>query len=182
MEEPAHVLVNHWRSVVTKEGSRLVCTNHKPVFSIAGAWLLGAFGIAASLTMTALFASILVSEGFEPSLLLAPLLGLPFLAVSAFQLRLLQRRWGSVEVDAQAGTIVWRQGNRLRGTWSTNDARRIRNQHAFLVTYRDPLSFSEFLLVADLHNGNTLTLLVGNREERIAVQEALETLLPDLHR
>ncbi len=181
MEETTQVLVEHWRGVVTKRGSRLVCTTHKPVFSIAGAWLLAAIGIATSLGMTALVVWILIREGFEPLMLVAPLMGLPFLAVATLQLRALQRRWGSVEMDARAKTIVWRQGTRVRGTWSVNDICRLRSQHALLVTYRF-LLLPELWLVADLRSGDTLTLLLGNQEERRIVQDALESFLPVLHR
>ncbi len=171
------VLVDHWRGKVTLDGVRMGFVARRPTYSVIGSWVLLAFGVLASALMMMGAGSKLVrGGGFEPLMLLAPLWGGPFVVLGAVYLRLLGRRWGTVTFDGEARTVVWRQGERVRGSWSLEDCVRIQSEHAFLSTYRW-LFRQERWLVAKMRDGTGVTLMLGVDEERRHVEESLARLL-----
>ena len=167
------VLVDHWRGAVALEGAGMSFTMRRPTYSLMGSWVLVGLGLLASAVMMVVAGGKLVwGEGFEPMMLLTPLWGGPFVILGAVYLRLLGRRWGTVKIDEGARTIVWRQGDRVRGSWSLEDCVRIRSEHAFLSTYRWFFR-QERWLVMDMRDGTGVTLMLGIDEERRQVQDTL---------
>jgi hypothetical protein len=172
-ETAGQVLVEHWRGTVALDGARMDFVARRPSYSLVGSWVLIGFGLLMSVVMVVVAAGAVVrGGGFDPLMLLSPLWGGPFVILGAVYVRLLGRRWGTVRVDGEARTLVWRQEERVRGSWSLGDCVRIRSDHAFLSTYRWFFR-QECWLVADMRDGTKVTLMLGTAEERRLVQDVL---------
>ncbi len=167
------VLVEHWRRTATLDGARMGFVARRPTYSLIGSWVLTGLGLLMSVVMVAAaLGTVARGGGFEPMMVLTPLWGGPFVILGAVYVRLLGRRWGTVHVDGEARTLVWRQEERVRGSWSLGDCLKIRSEHAFLSTYRWFFR-QECWLVADMRDGTKVTLMLGTAEERRLVQDAL---------
>jgi hypothetical protein len=176
-ETAEQVLVEHWRGKATLDGARMGFVARRPTYSLVGSWVLIGFGLLMSVVMVVVAGGAVVrGDGFEPLMLLSPLWGGPFVILGAVYVRLLRGRWGTVDVDGEARTLVWRQRQRVRGSWSLEDCVRIHSEHAFLSTYRW-LFRQERWLVAKMRDGTGVTLMLGVDEERRHVEDALARLL-----
>lgn len=170
-----HVLVEHVRGMFYVDGAQLVARVHRATFTMFGAGLLLFFGIGGSVLTTVTVLMVALRSGFEAPMLLAPFLGLPFVAVGSIALRNMLRGWGDVVVDTPSRQIVWMQGTKERGRWSFEDCTGFSTHHAFLSTYRLQLQTEQWLKLV-MRDGTRVPMVIGVPEEIRAVRDALRVI------
>ena len=141
---------------------------------IIGAALLGIFGVAASTLLSVIVCSRIMAGTFTPDLLLAPLTGVPFMALALLYISILGRRWGTVELDREGNSITWIRGGATRGTWRLSDVARVDRRYAFLHTYRPrTLGRVERWMSLLMKDGTRVPIFLGTNEELQAIEERL---------
>lgn len=166
--------LSHRVCTIRMTNGRITAVHHRRKGAIIGSLLLGIFGVAGSACLSVIVCSRVMEGTFTPDLLLAPLTGIPFIALAVFYIILQGRRWGNVELDRDGNTALWRQNGATRGMWTLPDVARVERRRAFLPTYRvRNLVMPERWMVLVMKDGTPVPLFLGNRDELEAVEEQL---------
>lgn len=153
---------------------RITVVHRRRKGAIIGSVLLGFFGVSGSTLLSIIVCSRVMEGTFTPDLLLAPLTGVPFIALAVLYIAILGRRWGTVELDRERNTLLWLQGGAARGTWTLSDVARVERRYAFLHTYRvSTLGNVERWMSLLMKDGTRVPLFLGTGRELEAIGEHL---------
>ncbi|MBN2078315.1 MAG: hypothetical protein JW838_05075 [Spirochaetes bacterium] len=166
--------LSHRVCTIRMTQGRITAVHNRRKGAIIGSLLLGFFGASGSTLLSIIVCSRVMEGTFTPDLLLAPLTGLPFIALAVLYIAILGRRWGTVELDRERNTLLWLQGGAARGTWMLSDVARVERRYAFLHTYRvSTLGRVERWMSLLMKDGTRVPLFLGTGEELEKIGEHL---------